>query len=302
MLDPLTALGLAGNVLQVISFTVDLVSEGNRIYNAADGALEENRDSATIADDLDKLSAGLSDAQSKWLAAHNGQRLDPDEQRLGEICDRCGEIARTLIAQLDKLKVEGKHRRIKSFKQAIVSVWRADEIEKTAAQLEKYRNEIDSHILFGLRKSLQENDVRSSQQYAALDQRTRDLTDAILDGGGKLDDQAVVLAHIAAQNDKLLTIVESRERSRSPSREPPPPYVQPTGDAGTSALPLHDAAANGNILKVRQLLRSLDYDVNAMGEHGCTALHVCSTAEVAKRLLSAPRIAINGEDDDGKRM
>lgn len=41
-MDPLSSLGVAGNVIQFVDFGIKLVSRFNQIYRSADGALQEN--------------------------------------------------------------------------------------------------------------------------------------------------------------------------------------------------------------------------------------------------------------------
>ena len=56
MLDPLTALGLAGNLIQVIQFSYDIVSEGNKIYNDSSSVLDQNKTAEEVATDLSELT------------------------------------------------------------------------------------------------------------------------------------------------------------------------------------------------------------------------------------------------------
>ena len=299
MIDPLAALGLAGNVLQLIDFSFKLVSEGNKLYRSASGTLEENKAAEDLANDLSSLTTGVSQLQNKWIEAHGNASLEPDEIQLRNICDRCTEIATELNLQLQKLKIEdgAKHRKLKSYKQALVLVWRKDAIDQVANRLEKYRQELNTQVLFGLRKSAEQADVKSSTQFAALDQQTKDLTLAVLDADKKFDTQAEVLAKIHQNTSQILSTIET-ERKRSPS--PLPVYEAVPGGGGGETTPLHQAAEAGDALKIRQLLRSSQIDVNARDKYGCTPLHCARTGDVAKRLLSDRRIEKNAEDDEGR--
>lgn len=306
-MDPLTALGLAGNIIQVISFTHELVSEGNKIYHAVDGVLIENKDYEEVAHDLDLLTSRLTESQRTWLASHPNSELDPDEVQLRNICDRCSEIAIELTRNLQKLRVqEGtKHRRLKSYKQALISVWRKDAVEDIASRLERYQREMDSRILVGLRKSLQDASIQSSAQYGQLDQRTKDLFSAIVNSGNRLEtslgDQHELLSRIADGQDHthqmLMTIVE---RSRVPSPGPPAYEQATSGSSAAEPTPLHEAAEGGQVLEVRKILRNPNADVNAKDQYGCTPLHLASSVEVAKRLVNDKRVDHYAEDYEGR--
>jgi hypothetical protein len=58
-MDPLTALGLASNIVQLISFSSDLVAKGREIYQSTDGTLVENLELETITKSLRELSDGV---------------------------------------------------------------------------------------------------------------------------------------------------------------------------------------------------------------------------------------------------
>lgn len=47
-MDPLSSLGVAGNVIQFIDFGIKLVSRFKQIYRSADGALQENNDLSDV--------------------------------------------------------------------------------------------------------------------------------------------------------------------------------------------------------------------------------------------------------------
>ncbi|KAK3691563.1 hypothetical protein LTR37_018572 [Vermiconidia calcicola] len=299
MLDPLSALGVAGNLIQLIDFGFKLVSEGKEIYESTSGALEDNKVAETLANDLAKLTTGVTESQTKWLAAHAETQLDPDEIQLRNLCDRCTEIAVELNIHLQKLKVDerAKHRKLKSVKQAIISVWKKEKVEAIANRLEKYQSEVDTQVLFGLRKSAQAADVKNSAQFEALDQQTKELTITVLDGGKKLDarlsNQDEILARI---HDTLLTTMQTVQK-RSPS--PAPAYETVAGSCSSAATALHEAAGRGDPQDVRVLLRSPTIDVNSRDGDGCTPLHLASSGEVAKRLLNDKRIDKNLEDYSG---
>jgi len=310
MLDPLTALGLAGNLIQVIQFSYDIVSEGNKLYHDASGVLTQNKSIEEVSSDLTDLSESLKTKQEEWRVAHGRTSLDPDELRLRNLCDRCVEVAYELQIQLNKLKAkEGRAKRLRSYKQAVIAVWRKDEVEELERRLARYQKEVDTRVLFSIRQNLQDADVKSSEQFATLDQRTKDLAAAVLDHHGsfdtKLDHHTDVLSQIAAgqiKTHELLQVVVSAARTPSPA---PPQYERLAPATSSSAvespvLRLHQSSAAGETTKVRQLLRDISIDVNARDEHGCTPLHLAANADTAKYLIRDKRIDHGVEDYVGR--
>jgi len=69
-MDPLTALGLASNVIQIVDVSTRIVSKGQSIYKSADGTLAENMDAEAVATDLNLLNTKLQHSleASKALA------------------------------------------------------------------------------------------------------------------------------------------------------------------------------------------------------------------------------------------
>lgn len=75
-MDPLTALGLAANVLTFIDFTSKILKAGKTIYN--EGTSEENKSREIVVADLEKLREKL---RSFSRTTVNGQGpLTQDEQ------------------------------------------------------------------------------------------------------------------------------------------------------------------------------------------------------------------------------
>ena len=95
-MDPITAVGLVGTVVQLIDFSSKIVSKSTELYRSGSGVLAENADIETVTAHLSKLNTQLK--QSTAVG-------DPDLQVL---CRACGDVADQLLAALAKLKVTGK--------------------------------------------------------------------------------------------------------------------------------------------------------------------------------------------------
>ena len=67
-MDPISALGLVANIFGVTSFAGDLVSSGNKIYHSTGGTLEQNTTAEESANDLRRLTSGLSESQAQWIS------------------------------------------------------------------------------------------------------------------------------------------------------------------------------------------------------------------------------------------
>ncbi len=157
-LDPLSALSVAASVVQFVDFAGKIVSKGKDIYESSDGALQENLSTETVTVRLREKILALESSR-RWAKqitvrpekAH--QEAAQRDQRLDEICKDCSNLSKNLLHQLGELKVPkgSEHRRWKSFRQALKSVWSKDEIDAISARLRDLRDELDSEVLDLLR-------------------------------------------------------------------------------------------------------------------------------------------------------
>jgi hypothetical protein len=140
-MDPLSALSLAAALVQFVDFTSKIVSKGYHIYNTTDGAIPQNVALEFIVTDLQNLNARLK---------HHGTLscATKDEQALEDLSASCTILANELVDRLNKLKVAGdtKHRKWKSFRQALKTVWSKEELDAMANKLSEYRNQLEFHI------------------------------------------------------------------------------------------------------------------------------------------------------------
>ena len=145
-MDPLTALGLASNVIQVVEFSIQLVSKGVEIYK--DGSLAENIDAEKIARSLKGLNGKL---QRSVQDSRCGGTLSEADQSLMGLCANCERTANELLTTFDRIKVTGTHRKWKSARQALKSIIRKDDLELLARRLGTYRSEINLNVTISLR-------------------------------------------------------------------------------------------------------------------------------------------------------
>lgn len=147
-MDPLTVLSVAGNIVQFIQFGCQIVSKGQQIYRSTTGSLTENVDIETVANDFRALSTQLKQSSNSFY----GSSVTADEKALHEMCDKCTDISNNLIAHLEQLKVKGDHhRKWKSFRQALKSVWNEKELDRIAERLLMFRQELETRILVSLK-------------------------------------------------------------------------------------------------------------------------------------------------------
>ncbi|KAK5194316.1 hypothetical protein LTR92_005558 [Exophiala xenobiotica] len=135
-MDPLSAIGLAGNILQFVDFASTLVGQGVEIYRSAVGATAVHTDLRTSIERLDALSKPFR----KRVAIPRNE----DEAQIVKTAVACNQIARDLATALDKLAAT-PHSRSSSVWKALQAVWEQPKIEETVKKLNMCKN--DLHLL-----------------------------------------------------------------------------------------------------------------------------------------------------------
>jgi hypothetical protein len=132
-MDPISALGLASNVVQFVEFGISLFTGAQTIYQSASAMGEENRILYCITADLQRLSDSI-------IISNDANK---DLQDLAEECKcMCGEF----LQQLKKLSVQGTKTKWKSFKAVLREAWSRDKVDKTSKRLGEMRHQLNIHV------------------------------------------------------------------------------------------------------------------------------------------------------------
>ena len=140
-METLTAVSLAGSVVQFLDFGSKLLSKGRKIYNSADGALQENLELEAIALDLKEINQRLKDP------VLSSRSSAPSDSFLTKIVGGCDDITTELLEALAGLKVNGAHKRWKSTRQAFKCVLQKGKVEDILRRLDTSRNQISLFLL-----------------------------------------------------------------------------------------------------------------------------------------------------------
>ena len=149
VLDPLTAIGLAGNIVQFIDFSLTIVSKASEIRQSADGVPRENRDLEIVTKDLVAITARLKNSVRQ--APRGAVDLTQEQCRLDDLRRHCADVAGELIDALERLKAKGPKGRWKSLRQALKSVWSRDKIIQIQSRLTGLREELELRILVDMK-------------------------------------------------------------------------------------------------------------------------------------------------------
>lgn len=151
MLDPLSALSLAGNVAQILDFICTIVSEARQISSSTQGASAGNIDLQNITQDLHSLLISLEASERSV----KGQQSANDTQ-IRELAMSAKDAVSVLLNALQSLQVRGAgiRRKVHSVRQALRTVWKEKQINNLEKRLESYRSQISLRIVTALRFGL----------------------------------------------------------------------------------------------------------------------------------------------------
>ncbi|KAG4418327.1 hypothetical protein IFR04_008536 [Cadophora malorum] len=184
-MDPLTALSVAGTIVQFVDFGTKLLTHATELYQSSRGTLRSNDEIELVTTDL----RGLITKLRQPCHSERDIELSSDDvlqqATFQKLCDEATKLAEELVERLDKLKVRnGKNKIWHSLKQAIEAVWSEKEMAEIRKRLLSFRDALETRVLFSIREKLDSQSIRTSGRFDALDQQTQQILLTIVESSG----------------------------------------------------------------------------------------------------------------------
>lgn len=172
-MDPVSAIGLASSIVQLISFAGNLVSKSREIYRAVDGSLVEHAELEIVAKTLQ--------SQSRRIASQSGNLSGTTETvaQLLQLCEGIRKLSKELIETIEKVKADGQPNKWSSFRQALRSVCKEHDIADLLQRLERYRRQLDSLLLLYLQEKLESDSREAASRSDRIEQNFNKLLASI---------------------------------------------------------------------------------------------------------------------------
>jgi hypothetical protein len=151
VLDPLTALSLASSIVQIVDFSIELVTDGVELYNKGSLSNYNELEQATLH--LTELTKALS-SPVQFNITQPGivpKPLSQNEARLQGLAKSCRELGEQLLAMLDEVKTQEPRNWLESFRKAIRASKDKDKIHDFEKRLKRLQDQLNSHLLAILR-------------------------------------------------------------------------------------------------------------------------------------------------------
>ena len=151
-MDPLTALGLSASVVQFVSFLSELMSRSKEIYTSAKECTDKVSTLGTVYSHLRELSSNLE------LSSQKDPKLEAAEKKkksefaghifaINDLSRSCKTDCDRLLEVLRKLQVgEMSKNPWQSFRLALKTVWKKDEIADLEQRLHYVQATLTLHI------------------------------------------------------------------------------------------------------------------------------------------------------------
>ncbi|EXJ53357.1 uncharacterized protein A1O5_13397 [Cladophialophora psammophila CBS 110553] len=160
VIDPLTALGLASNIISFIDFGVQALAKGRELHKSATGRLIEHDEFRSAIGRLQQLREGI-DISLQSLSSRTG--LTHAEAALQEITAECQKISEEFQDALSTFTAQPGQSPWKSFRQAFEALWKKDGLERMQQRLNNQSEQLVLHLLVVVSQRQKDN---SDQLYA----------------------------------------------------------------------------------------------------------------------------------------
>ena len=147
MLDPFTAISLAGSVVQFVHFGCKIIAESHNVYKAGAETSKHNLETESVTLRLLETVEEL-EISRKQIAS--GAKA-PSERRLMEIAEACTMVAKDILDRLERLKIKESPTVWKCVAKALKAAWSRDELNALTRRLKAYVSELDTNILISIK-------------------------------------------------------------------------------------------------------------------------------------------------------
>lgn len=146
-MDPVTGIGLAASVVQLVQFSINAAKTCQQIYQ--EGSTNEHLDAGFTTNQLANLSSSLRQSLAKDDTQSSS--LSREEKQLRDVAQKCEDSANKLQHELCKLQTLPQASALAAARKAARSIWKKNSIVKIREQLEGYRTVLETSLLYQLR-------------------------------------------------------------------------------------------------------------------------------------------------------
>ncbi|ORY05157.1 hypothetical protein BCR34DRAFT_439739, partial [Clohesyomyces aquaticus] len=159
-MDPFSALGLAGNIVQFVDFGTRISGRIYELYNSASGLAASHTEIVDMAERLQQLADRLAQVTS---TAEEDASPIVDKKSFVTLLFLCRSTAQDLISMVDDLKVDKSHKLWSSIRQGFRATRKREQIEKLINRMKILQDALNSYLLALLQDDILK-EVRAQQK------------------------------------------------------------------------------------------------------------------------------------------
>lgn len=144
-MDPVTAVGLAAAVVQLVQFSAGVVSESVDIHKSTSGSTQQNANLEAFVRKFEDLKIDLDKREAAWASA----TASPAQRSLQGVTTECSQLSNELLDKLKSIKVNDGH--LKSVRTALKSVMAKSTIESMQQRLSQMESHLQQSVLVQMR-------------------------------------------------------------------------------------------------------------------------------------------------------
>lgn len=265
IMEALAAISLAGNMLQFVQFSTQIVATAVQYRRSLTGLLQSHENVESSLRHLDLLIVQLKDDDR----ALEKRRYSVVDAALRDQVDECVKIGQQMRKELDSVRIQGSRSILNSTRKAWRAIWTEEKIEKMEARLKAIQDRMNLQLSIDQRAQLRGLAANQAEILSKLDTVSLQIFRNVLD-----DKQALGVDSDAVSGKTLITQDDSRREISSKLNDVHIDIEaihtkldvlagRPNGGIGEDVgdIDLYEAVRDGRLTRVQQLLQQ-DLDVN----------------------------------------
>ncbi|KAE9370522.1 hypothetical protein N431DRAFT_492596 [Stipitochalara longipes BDJ] len=175
-MDSLTALSIAGTLIQFLDFALKILTTSHQLYKIPSGSLSAHEELKCVGRDFSGLAKRLNHARRSLVS-----ELAQYEPALEDLCIRCEIVVQELTEHLGTLKTEGKKQPLKIFRASFKATWDQERLDVLVQKLQSLSKSLEEWFLVDIVDRIDPVSIRQTERFARLDDQSQMIISALLD-------------------------------------------------------------------------------------------------------------------------
>ncbi|KAF4840482.1 hypothetical protein CGCSCA4_v010189 [Colletotrichum siamense] len=212
-MDPMSAFGLAVNILTVIDLSVKVISTTSEIRSRGESITTSDRFAMAqhFESQCEKLIGSFKPTPEPSGGSTHAAILDDDDVALRALAEEATVIARGI--QQGLVRRQKGRPLVKTLRDAVLSIWGEREMKEKTERLESMRNQIQFVLMISIKTSCDVASLRGDQTWHKLDNATQQVIGTLLSDNDAI--RSDMERHIEVLNQEVVSHFDQASRLAS---------------------------------------------------------------------------------------